>query len=193
MSELVGEQSGLDALIPDPGLRELDLVELAASPAAVWERVRHGDLACSPLVRMLFFLRTLPDRWKSGERQMGGLRVDAMISTPERPGFAILCDAPPHEVCVGAIGQLWRARIPFLHPPDAAAFAAFAEPGQAKVAWALRVSPLAEGRTRLSVEVRVAATDEGSWRRFRRYFRWIGPGSRYIRRSTLRALARELG
>ena len=62
-----------------------------------------------------------------------------------------------------------------------------------KVAWAIRVSPLGERATHLELEVRVSATDDAAWRRFRRYFRLIGPASRFIRRSLLRALARELG
>ena len=62
-----------------------------------------------------------------------------------------------------------------------------------KVAWAIRLSPLDEGSTHLELEVRVSATDDAAWRRFRRYFHLIGPGSRYIRRSLLRALGRELG
>ncbi|HXU80668.1 MAG TPA: hypothetical protein VN914_04685 [Polyangia bacterium] len=41
--------------------------------------------------------------------------------------------------------------------------------------------------------MRVDATDDASWKRFRRYFRFIGPASRFIRRSALHSFARELG
>ena len=87
---------------------------------------------------------------------------------------------------------MWRLRIPFVHVDGAEAFAAFAEPGFVKVAWAIRVSPL-DGGTHLELELRVSATDDAAWRRFRRYFRLIGPASRFIRRSLLRVLLRELG
>ena len=44
----------------------------------------------------------------------------------------------------------------------------------------------------LAVETRVAATDAASARRFRRYWRFVGPFSELIRRTALGMLAREL-
>jgi hypothetical protein len=61
------------------------------------------------------------------------------------------------------------------------------------VAWALRVVASGERSARIEIEVRVAATDDPSWRKFHRYFRLIGIGSHFIRRTLLRQLARELG
>jgi hypothetical protein len=105
----------------------------------------------------------------------------------------ILRDDPPRELAVGAIGKVWRLAIPFVHLPDAEAFARFAELGYVKVAWSVRLEPCGERDTRLVLELRVDATDEAAWRRFRRYFCFIGPASRFIRRSILRALSREMG
>ncbi len=151
--------------------------------------MRHGDLAQSPLVRALFAVRTLPSRL-AGKRAAGAsLRIADFASSPEHPGFQVLIDAPPHEVAVGAIGKVWRLEIPFVHLTSAEAFAAFADAGFVKVAWAIRLSSLGEGATRLAFELRVDATDDESWRKFRRYFHVIGPGSRFIRRSLLRNLA----
>ena len=111
----------------------------------------------------------------------------------KQPGFQVLVDDAPHEVVVGAIGKVWQLEIPFVHVADADAFAAFSVPGFVKVAWALRVSPRA-GQTRTSSwRLRVDATDDAAWPKFRRYFGLIGPASRFIRRSLLRSLARELG
>jgi hypothetical protein len=189
------DRSRLDDLIPLPGLREEDHVDLAASPDEVWERVRHGDLARSPFIRALFALRTLPERLAGGARrgEPAFIGLDDLVSTPERPGFGVLIDHPPHEVCVGAIGQVWKRDIPFVHVPDAAAFRAFERAGWVKVAWSLRVTARGTHDSRCSLELRVAATDEAAWRGFRRYFRVIGPASRFIRYSGLRALAREIG
>jgi hypothetical protein len=184
---------GLDRLIPVPGLLDEEYVALAAPPERVWERVRHGELARSPVVKALFALRTLPDRLKGREPEPFSLRIDDMVSTPGQPGFQVLIENPPHEVCVGAIGRVWEPNIPFVHVADAGAFEAFDEPGYVKVAWALKVAPIQAKHAGLTLELRVAATDEASWRRFRRYFRLIGPGSRFIRKSAFRALARELG
>jgi hypothetical protein len=186
--------TALDTLIATPRLVEIDRVDLAAPPDRVWQRIRHGALAHAPATRALFALRTMIDRINGADtRPPRDIRLEDLRSSDERPGFQILVDEPPREVAVGAIGQVWRLRIPFRHVLGAAPFATFSEPGFAKVAWAIRVSPFGAGGSHLEVEVRVTTTDDVSWRRFRRYFRVIGPASRFIRRSLLGALRRELG
>jgi hypothetical protein len=185
--------TALDRLIPEPRLVEINRLDLAAPAERVWDRLRHGALGESRVTRTLFAVRTLGSRRDPAARPQGGVRLDEMRSSPESPGFQILVDDPPREVAVGAIGQVWRLNIPFIHVPDAAAFAAFATANFVKVAWAIRVAPLDGATSHVELEVRVTATTERAWRRFRRYFRLIGPGSRYIRRTLLRALAREMG
>jgi hypothetical protein len=183
----------LDRLLPAPRLLELDHVDLAAPPSLVWERVRHGDLFVSPLVRALFALRTLPERLAHGAAPPVAMHLDDLTSAPARPGFQVLAEEAPLEVAVGAIGRVWNADIPFVHVPDADAYLAFDEPGYAKVAWSIRVLPRGERDARVEVEVRVDVTDEASWAHFERYFRIVGPGSHLIRRSVLSALGREFG
>jgi hypothetical protein len=185
--------SALDRLLPAPRLREISHVDLAAPPARVWEQIRHEDLARAPSIRALFALRALPSRLLGRAPERAELRLDDLVSTPERPGFQVLADDPPREVAVGAIGKVWRGEIPFRHVEDEAAFAAFTESGYVKVAWALTVAWLGQEDSRLTVEVRVSATDDASWEKFQRYFRFIGPGSRFIRHAALASLARELG
>jgi hypothetical protein len=185
--------TALDRLIPAPAMVEIDHVVLAAQPAQVWERVRHADLASSPLIRALFAIRTLPSRWHGQRAEQPHFRLDDMVSSPERPAFQILVDDPPREIAAGAIGKVWHLDIPFVHVQNAEAFAAFAEPDFVKVAWAIRVLPEGEESTRVEVELRVEATDEDALVKFRRYFRVIGPGSRFIRHVHLAQLVRELG
>jgi hypothetical protein len=180
--------TALDALIPAPRLREVHGVDLDIGPEEAWTRVRHGDLARARSIRALFALRTLPERVAGRGRQPAGIRVDDLVSTAERPGFQVLAETAPCEVAVGAIGKVWRLEIPFVHVADAGAYAAFARPGFVKVTWALRVLPRDGARARVEVEVRVDATDRESWARFRRYFRLIGPFSRWIRRTMLAGL-----
>jgi hypothetical protein len=181
----------LDRLIPNARLVEIDQVDLAAPVDHVWELIRHGNLPHSPIVRALFTLRTMASRAKTDERDAAPIRLDAMTSSPERPGFQILAEDPPHEVAVGAIGKVWRLNIPFVHVTGADEYARFADRGFVKVAWAMRVFAVSRERTRLELELRVSATDGASWQRFGWYFRVIGPASRFIRRSLLRALRRE--
>lgn len=183
--------TALDQVLPTPRKLELSSVDLALPPERAWHLVRHEDLARSALVKALFALRTLPSRF-TGTVEKVELRLDAIASSAEHPGFQILID-DAREVVVGAIGKVWQLDIPFVHVEDATAYAAFAEPGWVKVAWALRVSPWGEQGSRVEIEVRVDATDDASWKRFQRYWLLIGPGSHFIRRTLFSALAREHG
>lgn len=182
----------LDELIPTPRLVEVDHVDLAAPPEHVWQLVRHGNLARSPLIHALFELRALPARL-AGKREPSTLHIDDLRSTPDRPGFQLLLEDAPSFFAVGAIGKVWHGDIPFTHVASAADYVAFAEPDFVKVAWAIRLRPLGEQDTRLELEVRVDATDDGAWAKFESYFRLIGPGSHFIRRTLLSELAKELG
>jgi hypothetical protein len=179
----------LERIIEEPRLLEVDHIDVDAAPEVVWRRLRHGNLMTTPAVRALFALRSLPAQVR-GERPAQALRLDDLRSSPERPGFSVLADDPPREIVVGAIGKVWKLDIPFVHVGSARDFISFAEPGYIKVAWAVRVVPADRRGSRVEVEVRVKATDEASWRRFERYFRVIGPGSRYIRRTLLRSIER---
>lgn len=181
--------TALQRLIPLPHLLEIDRIDVDAPAAHVWGCVRQGELAHSPAIRALFRLREIASRRTGGASPT--IRIDSLRSSPEHPGFQILADEPPHELAVGAIGKVWRLDIPFVHVDDDQAFAAFSQPDYIKVAWAIRVLPRGPRRSHVEFEVRVAATDEASWRKFRRYFLVIGPFSRFIRRSLLGALARE--
>jgi hypothetical protein len=181
--------TALQRLIPRPQLIEIDRIDVAAPATAVWDRLRHGQLAHSLPIRALFRLRTLASR-RLGEASPT-IRLDDLQSSPECPGFQILVEEAPCELAVGAIGKVWKLDIPFVHVGDGTSFAAFEQPDFIKVAWAIRVLSRGTHRSHVEIEVRVAATDEQAWRKFRRYFRVIGPFSRFIRRSLLRALARD--
>jgi hypothetical protein len=180
----------LDPLVPDPDLSEVDHVDVAATPERAWNRARHANLAGSPLLRALFAIRTLPSRLRGREAETASLTIDDIASS-DRPGFRLLAESE-REVVVGAIGKVWKPDISFVELGGAEAFTGFSEPGFVKVAWALRVRPRGQW-ARIEVEVRVSATDDASRDRFRRYFRFIGPASRFIRRRVLGALVRELG
>jgi len=182
----------LDCLVPAPRLRELDELEIPAPLVHVWEALREGELAPAPLVRALFALRTLPEGTAGTEPAPASLRIDTLHSTPARPGFQLLVELPRRELAVGAIGQVWKAQLPFVHVADADAFAAYAEAGFVKVAWALQVEALRPEATRVALELRVDATDEAAWSAFSHYFLVIGPASRFIRRAALSALAHKL-
>jgi hypothetical protein len=185
--------TALDRLIPMPRLVEVDHVDLDAPPDRVWELVRHGQLGNTPLTRALFALRSLPGRLGGQPPAKASFSVDDLVSSPASPGFQVLIDHPPREVAVGAIGKVWQGEIPFVHVDSVDAFASFAIADHARVAWSIRVVPRGEASSRVELEVRVDTTDEESWKKFRRYFRFIGIGSRFIRHTLLASLAKELG
>ena len=109
--------------------------------------------------------------------------VDDMV----RYGW-ILLGENPREIVLGQIGRPWEAagtsRGPAAGP---ARFAAFGEPGYAKIAFSLWADPHGAASSILTMETRVALTDPGSRRRFRRYWMIIGPFSGLIRRMAMRS------
>ncbi|MCA9664961.1 MAG: hypothetical protein KC503_05210 [Myxococcales bacterium] len=183
----------LDRLIPTPRVAEIDHIDLAAPPERVWAHLRHENLGDTRMVKMLFALRALPGRLRGDKPGVSSIRIDDLVSSPQSPGFSVLIDDPPREIVVGAIGKVWQARIPFVHVDGAGAYARFDEPDFAKVAWALRVRPRGESGSRVEVEVRIDATDDGAWRKLRRYYGVIAIGSRLIRRDALAGLAETFG
>ena len=179
----------LELFLPDPRLVESDHVDVGASQERAYLAFRHYDASRSPLIRTLFNLRTLPDRLLGHEVAPPRLDVDAIGGNPA-PGFRILADEPGHLVTIGAIGKVWIPEIPFVDVPKEQ-FAAFSEPGYAKVVWELRAEPRGAG-SRIVLDLRVGATDDESWVKTRRYLRLIGPFSRWIRRHSLALLAEDL-
>jgi hypothetical protein len=183
--------TALDRVVPSPRLMEIHHIDVAVPPEEAWRVVRHLDFgSTSALVRALFAMRTFAGRERAAEPS---LRIDDLRSTPGTPGFQILVEDPPREIVVGAIGKVWLIDIPFVHVSGADAFARYQDVGFVKVAWALRVRPHGERDARVEIEVRVDATDDASWRKFRAYFALVGIGSHFIRRLVMASLARQLG
>jgi hypothetical protein len=110
-----------------------------------------------------------------------------------RFGFTVLAQDARRELVIGAIGQPWRlAGGRGVAVADGEEFAAFDQPGYAKMAANFRLAPIACGRAvQLSTETRVACTDTASARRFARYWQLIRPASGAIRRSWLAAIKRR--
>jgi hypothetical protein len=186
----------IDSYLPSPRIRQVDRVEVAAAPATAWAHVRNVDFYTIPSVRRLFALRLLPSRIGA---VFTGKRPDALPATMRigdivapGTGFHLLEEEPGREVVVGAIGKFWQPSIDFA-PATPEGFAAFARGGFGKVAWALRVDPARAGGSWIGVDLRVTATDDEAWTKFRPYWSAIGPFSHWIRRAALRLLSVKLG
>ncbi len=140
-----------------------------------YEVLRRLDFARPLSVRALFALRGLS--WRR-------LTLDDAV----RVGFVLLADEPGVELVLGAIARPWQRRGADVRVAPGE-FAAFAEPGYAKLALSFRATPV-RGVTHLSTETRVRCTDAESRAAFLRYWRVVGLFSAFIRRRWL-ALAKR--
>ena len=177
----------LDQVLPrcDVRVRHAALFRVPADEAF---RAALGlDVLRHPLARVLIGVRALP-LGGTGPRT---LRI-ADLAGPSL-GWSVLAERPGAELVLATLARPWRvAAPPPVQPAGVEEFAAFATPGFVKIVlgvWAVAQGPAAAV---LTVETRVAATDAASGRRFRRYWRFVGPFSELIRRTALGMLAREL-
>ena len=173
----------LDSLMPVFDFGHRHAIVVAAPPARVAEAAETYGLATdgSAFGRLLFLLRGLTP--PSGTLRAAGRAM----------GFAVLAEEPGKELVLGVAGRFWALdeRANLISLPDARAFVGFSRPGHAKAAMSLRYEPLADGRTRLSTETRVACVDAAAFRRFALYWTLIGPFSAWIRRDLLRSIRRR--
>lgn len=180
----------LEHLIPEADVAESDHVDVVVSPGEAYAAARHMDTQRLLIARLLFQLRTLPDRLRGAEPERGPVTVDEIVKPGT--GFILLEDVPGERFVVGSVGRFWKPDIEFAEvPPES--FASFREPGWGKLAWGFFFQPRGERETRITMELRVTATDEESLQHFRRYWRLIGPFSHLIRRQGLGWLQQELG
>ena len=169
-----------------------------APPSEVFAAVTNLDLFQLPLPRVLLEARALPGRLAGARARRRGQAVAAEPPTfrirdlPTR-GWVLLGERPGVELVYGQVGKPWKGAggVPD-HPVTAGNFAAFAEPGFAKLADSTLVTPYGAAASVLTAESRVALTDEDSRRRFRRYWLAAGPFIRLMRPAIMRALARQL-
>ena len=155
-----------------------------APPAECYRAVSELDLFQAPLVRALLGIRGLPQRVAGTLK--GRAKTTALQAS--RPTFRVkdmvglgwiqLGETPGVELVLGQVSRPWKAVAAFTDAPTTPEqFTSFGEPGFAKIAVSLRVDPYGNDSSILTVETRVAITDDESRRRFRRYWLLIGPSA----------------
>jgi hypothetical protein len=178
-------------MLIDRCLRCFDVTQVCettirALPSEVYEAMLGTDLR-DPLIDALFALRELPQRIS---RRLHGQQPVAETSRvtfgdiATGPIWVRLAEEPGVELVVGSIGRFWRKDYGW-RPIAADQFAAFQEPGYAKVVLSLAVLPSVAGLTLLRYEARTATTDAVAARLFRRYWRLIRPGVALVMRRAL--------
>lgn len=165
---------------------------VTAQPAHAYRVLRSMDFYRSPVIRALFAIRSLP-AWFLGRNK------SAARKTSDQPfldfalsiGWQILEEIPDQELVVGAVTKPWEADVEFqgMSGPE---LVAFNEPDFTKIVWNIAVKEETDERCRVILETRVAATDDASRSKFRKYWFVFGPFIGLIRRIILRMLKREL-
>jgi hypothetical protein len=181
----------IQSFLLHPRHTEINRIFVNAKPEQAWETTRHFDAAEIPWVKLLFDIRTLPERLFDKNENHEPISIGVDEVTKSGSGFQLLAEIPGREVVVGSVGQFWHLNIPFKHvaPED---FAQFDEPGWGKLAWAITVEPYRQGSA-ISIELRTTATDEQSWKSLSHYYSLIGIGSKLIRHSSMKRLEAALG
>jgi hypothetical protein len=175
----------LDRFIPAPDVRERFEVVVHAPAAVVLQTASTFDMQSLVLVKAIIRLR----EWLLRTSRPAPRPPQGLLEETRRLGWGVLDEAPGRYVICGARCQPWEPDVRFVALPPAA-FAAYAEPGQVKIAWTLEALAVAPEVTRLAQETRAVATDEPARRRFHRYWRWARFGIVAIRRLMLPAVRR---
>ena len=172
----------LDQLLPEWHFRERHRRLTNAPVPALMTGAEQVTWSEVPVMGVLMGIRSAGRL----RRTRGHRIVDDMAAA----GFTVLARSDD-ELVLAALGRPWAARAG--QPPQlrgqadpAGFFAAFTEPGWAKMAMNFRASA-----GELTTETRVLLTDQKSLRAFRRYWLLIRPFSGIIRRQWLVAVARR--
>lgn len=165
------QKRSLDRALPTWHFRERHSRPVAAPPERALAAFRETSAEEMPVARLLFKLRGL-------RPTAAGTLLEAMWAA----GFQ-----PFEEDVLTLVARPWR---PSGGRRTVADFAAFAEPGWAKIAMDYR-AVAAPGGSRLETETRIQLTDAGSRRRFTGYWLVVRPFSGAVRRSWLAAAKRR--
>lgn len=187
----------LDDFLPTYQINQVHQVKVQASPERIMRAIKElmpGEL--SPVVRLLFALRALPERLfgKSGLQFSGdGSFLEQMFAN----GFILLQEKADRElvfgfVAPGSIGRFWkRDTHSTALPGDAQTFDAFEHPGFVKVAANFLIEQRQGGSALVSTDTRIQALSPQAHKSFGKYWLVIHPWSSLIRRLWLRAVKKR--
>ena len=176
----------LDRFMPLYDVAERHHVRIHAPAEVTLAAASEMNLLELPVARALFRARALI----LGAKPDTTRRPTGLLPLVESIGWGVLAEIPGREIVVGSITKPWEANVTFRALPPGV-FAAFRDPGFAKIVWTLRADPLGANDSVFRTETRVATTDETSRARFRRYWSLLSPGILLTRRISLGPLKRE--
>jgi hypothetical protein len=176
----------LDRFLPDWEVAERHEIQVQAPFEMTYLAFRAVDFEDSPIIRFIFRLRQLFMRGAQREYQGPRTVRDRAVAM----GWGVLMEIPGRALVLGAVTQPWVAAPVFRAlPPDE--FAAFNQPGYAKITWEIGADHAGWNSSVGYTETRVKLTDPASRRRFRRYWALVSPGIFLIRKVLLRRVRNQ--
>jgi hypothetical protein len=177
--------AALDPFIPRPDVRERFERSVRAPADLVMKTACGFDLQSLLPIRAIIEIR---------KRILGGTGEGrrapiGLVEECRQLGWGPLVEEPRARV-FGAVCRPWVGDVTFA-PVPRERFAGFAEPDLVKIAWSLEAAEVRPGLTRFAHEVRAAATDDASRRKFKRYWKWARFGIVAIRLLLLPAIRRK--
>ncbi|HEY7076092.1 MAG TPA: hypothetical protein VH418_12005 [Solirubrobacteraceae bacterium] len=169
----------LDRWLPDPAVTTRHRRAAGASPGALWDAAQQLRLRDTHrLGRMV--------RWR-----IPGLGDDVTYHDMFRAYPFCVLDEDEHTLISGLCGKIWTLARDYPAIEDAAAFAAWDEPGTVRVAFAHLARPLQDGRAELVSEARVQPVDRHARLRLRAIWAVLGPFERLVAAEPLAIAARR--
>ncbi len=189
---MVAASTLLEQFSPVYEFREFHSIRIAASKEQVFLAVKLVTADEILFFRTLTWLRRFgrpgPEGILSPPRHVPVLDVAA------RTSFLVLAEDPDREIVLGTLVATppgWRRDGKLTPDAFKALFVTSSTPGFASGTINFRIENESPAACTLTTETRVYATDASTRRRFARYWRVIYPGSAFIRRMWLRAIARR--
>ena len=170
----------LDRYLPVYQFAERHSILVSGSARSILDAIQAYDRSSDRLALRMTALRELPGRLIAKLGFAGASRA----TTFGMSDFIPLDRDGDREMAAGLVGRFWRLNYGLVPLPDAAAFAAFARPGNAKLVIGFLAEPHGD-QTRLITETRVYCPDRISLLLFAPYWLVIRLPSGLIRRRFL--------
>lgn len=176
----------LDRFMPSYDIADRRSLRVHAPAETTLEAASQINLQQSSVIDGIFKARQVILRGEPEDKH----QPLGLVAQAKTWGWGLLAETPGREMVFGAVTQPWAANVVFRAlPPEE--FAAFHEPGYAKIVWTIRADPLAPGESVARTETRVVTTDAESRRKFRRYWSFFSRGIVLIRWEALRLVRAE--
>jgi hypothetical protein len=179
--------SRIDEFAPAWQFREVHRIRVLAPEPHIYRSIKKVTAEEVTLFRALTWIRRFGRAGPAGI--LNPPAHEPLLEVATRTGFLLLADDSVREL---AFGIVVIAPPETRRPVTPEQFKDLSAPGIAKAVMDFRIEEAGDdGRSVVSTETRVQATDASARRRFARYWALIRPGSGFIRRMWLRAIKRR--